>query len=669
MLLPKIIFRNTVLLVLMISMLLACCGIPQMIQERLTDSVNDERSSLRDEEETIPEQIDLSQRFPSQAVQAAAKELYDSLEVDNGDPSDVIRRIATALDIYQSPDRDKDTIIAQIEDGQPVLLEDHILAMASAYQAGILVSLDSFIVSLQEWGVVGKAPPGILTIEHFSNGFAGLPTQDEYAHGELWPAFVLHLGLERATREDKQIDPIWGDGMLDPLQFTLFSFTVFLAASTEDNVSHWDGRNPLRQVGAISSFLPAYLLTGAIDTHLLASNPMIEPGIDIITTNWEDWLNEPFNKAIADAIANFIGSMVGLPFTKSEAIKASICASVILYSHKLTLRTDHFTINRRWPENPPGSDPYQAQLTANLNFDFIPHNDLSRDIVNYACGSPIPQTGPVSSKPLEWSIDGDLPIHGNLNVKDHDSGPGGDAHATYQTFDEKVPRLLRKGLSEVAHGQVSVRVSQLLPDKWRSIEYFVRETRHIGLGAVYLAVRHYELPQMQLKLDITVKYLAPADLTTVLYRGHFISTVGLELDEEGNIYRGSKELFYNSYEEHPALHSNCTYTQQLTDGEIEVFLIVDPSDPDLQLFFHATEIPLVEETLFCPNPDREISRETDMWTDFLLLSLMEDIGAFGIQARGPWEESDDFRVIGRNHYVVEAYEILRIEVKLDLLRQ
>jgi len=654
-------FHIIILLTLLVSILLASCEIPQTLQDAVTGD----------------EQIDASIQFPAWAIRAAAGELYDSLETDEGDPADVIRRIVTALDIYQDPYADQDTILARIEDGFPILLEDHILAMASAYQTGMLVTLDSFIETLQAWEIEGKTPSGNITIEHFTDGFEGLPEQDEYSLGELWPAFILHLGLERAARDDTLDDPVWGDGMLDPLQFTLFSNLVFMTAEDVNDVSHWGRQNPLRQMGAFASLIPSYLLTSRDNPGMpLNDMSLVESGVDITDLDWEEFIQKNFTKVIADRIRDYISSLVGLPFTRSEAIKAIICASVILYSHEMTLESEHVSVNRRWPENPPGSNPYQTQLTTHLMFDFVPYNEASKFIIEYACGGPIPDPGPISGKPLEWFIEDDLPNHGNLDTKKNTTANDGNAHNMYTTLDEEVPRILRKGMPKPAGGRVIVKASQILPDKWSFLELMVRDVHHVGQGAFYLVVQHYEFPELQLRFTVSVRIFS--DDGQILKESQFHSAVQLTLDEEGDYYHGKRTLYYNAWYLRPdakdIIHVgsgvNCNYSDERIDGEIEVHLLLDPTDPDLQLFFRANEHPVVEITQACEAPYGMITGTTDMW-ESLTYILSEDIGAYGFQARGPWQPGPDWAaaVIATNSYSESLFGILEADIELELLRR
>lgn len=658
-------FHTCMLLILLVSILLTSCGIPQTLQDT----------------ESGEEQMDASAQFPAWAIRAAAVELYDALESEEGDPADVIRRITTALDIYQGPDTDQDAILARIEEGFPVLLEDHILAMASAYQTGMLVTLDSFIEALQAWGVAGKAPAGAITTEHFTSGFAGLPELDEYSLGELWPAFILHLGLERAARDDAQVDPLWGDGMLDPLQFTLFSNLIFMTADEGDEVSHWGGQNPFKHMGAISSLIPSYLLTNRDNPGMLVNDmALVESGVEMTTRDWDHIIEKNFNKSIRNKIRDFISQFIGVPLTKLGAMKAAICVSVVLYSHKMSLQSDHMIVYRRWPENPPGSNPYQTELTAHLMFDFVPHNDTSREIVEFACGSPLPDPGPVSDKPLEWSIEDELPNHGNLDTEENITADDGNAHNMYTTLDEEVPRILRKGITKAAAGRVIVKASQIMPDKWRFLEIIVRDVHLVGQGDFYLAVRYYEFPEISLRLNITIRNLdegAPEFSYTSTFVKHDLT---LELNEIGNYYHGSDILYISSFnlEIEGLLKEMCEagdypgqYTAEAKHGEIDVHLIIDPSDPDIELYFHAREEPMYEIT--CHHQNTPPTKWTPLVWEFLTWLLMDDIGAYGIQARGPWQlvTDSDARLIARTHYSEELIypgQKIQAEVKLEIIQ-
>jgi hypothetical protein len=131
------------------------------------------------EEETIP----------AWALEAAAQELYDALETPGGDLASLIRDIAQALHFYQGPDVSEASIVGLIEEGMPVILEDQVEAIARGYRSGVMVKLDNFIETLvEDWGSVGKQPPGPLTRQHLTDGFAELVTKDHYNIGEVLPA-------------------------------------------------------------------------------------------------------------------------------------------------------------------------------------------------------------------------------------------------------------------------------------------------------------------------------------------------------------------------------------------------------------------------------------------------------------------------------------------------
>ena len=421
-------------------------------------------------------------------VRAFAIGLYDTVEAE-ASPADLIRDLVDAFGWYVAEDAALSDVEEAMAGRVPVVLEDHVLGMARGFESALFVTVDSFVVAMVEFGAYSQVTSDPLTLADLSDGLAPLVAQEVYETNEVVAALIVHLGLERATRAGALDDAVWGDGLLDPLQFMLLAYAVLLSGDDD----------------AVGQVAPRGRHDGV--PHDLKNL-----------------------KIVVDLALPFIG--VPGPV---DVVPAVVCMSALIPSYVMRLEIDEDSIRRRWPENPAGSSPYQSELRATLVFDFVPRNQAWRIIIEEACGAPLPPVGPVSGSKVDWLLGGELPQHGSLEVHDAETGPSGVASATYVAFDERVPRLLRHGLPPAAHGKVSVWARNVLPWEWRNLILVRRGMGEGPIAATRINVSHYEFRELEAVIEVSTEILAPGQQTT----GKLTARVRLRLDDSETTYEGS----------------------------------------------------------------------------------------------------------------------------------
>ncbi len=487
----------------------------------------------------------------AETLESFARRVYD--DVERGEQASSLLSFVEALDLFQVP-VDLAGFITLVDQGEPFIIGEQIAAMSDGFEEGILVCVESFVESMREWGVFERSTTNLITKTSFDQIFTGLLAKSQYLRKEVMPAFILHLGRERARRSTGyRYDHIWSDGHLDPLQFLLLSYSVLLSgeqftATTVASDQHWKATS-----------IPS-------------------------DADWSDFVEGKIKSGLRDFIRDRISETLGIPFTRSDAIKSAIAASVVLYSYSFEMEAESGSVlNMRYPENPTASDPHETLLTATLNFNFTPRNEFSRAVVEYCYGEPIPENGPVSTKPIEWSSEGELDSYGTLHVHSTMTNPSGLVTSTYSTDDEKVPKDLRiTELRGAAGGTVEARASDLLPHKWRGLAAIAREVKDIGLAANHLTVSYHEFPDMQVSFDTTVNW----SMQGFPIESRFISTIPVYLDTTETAYIGDGGLYYHSL--HYDLETECEHSMTKSDGDFfvevhvggeEVLVHVDSQDP------------------------------------------------------------------------------------------
>jgi hypothetical protein len=264
----------------------------------------------------------------------------------------------------------------------------------------------------------------------------------------------MALAAERAARLDvPDPDPVWGDGFLDPLQFTLLLHAVLFSGSEES---------------------PARIFAAPISPLAGGTSP------------------ENFVKGrIRGVIAGKIGKELEVPLTKGQAAKASLCASLLLYGHKLTGAAQP---NPIWHND--GVKPAVSKVEVALVFQDDYWNnylEIDRWLLEKA-GCVLPRQGPVAGKPVEWDATHLIPDHGSFDLTQSVTDDDGHAFATFRTVPETTPPNRRTFEHQRSvQGYVTARVSGLVPG-WSRLEWIVtRLNPKTGAEAdANLEVRYYD---------------------------------------------------------------------------------------------------------------------------------------------------------------------------------
>ncbi len=407
------------------------------------DELNDDDGSGADE------QISNS---PALVADVAA-DIYDALEAGE-DLAPYISEVFAAFDVptLTEDDVEPDGLADdRIEQGLPVVTPTLVEGMARAYADGVLVSVDDFIAGLVEQGAELRFPYSTTGEELNKETFSivllsySFDIFDEYQEGQALPALVVKLGQERANRQGlAEVDPTWSDGYLDPLQFTLLLFTSMVPY--DDLIS---GDFSLQGVGDFAA-----------------------------------------NK-IKDKIASEVGTVVEVPLGKAQAAQVSLCASLLLYGHKMTVKNDP---NLLWHER--SGVPSLTKVTALLEFmDDYYDNFLAIDrwVLEKFGKCTLPRKGPIEGKPLEWSVSSGLEGHGDYDIAPLATDENGEALASWRTVKEKSPECRWTFTNQRdAVGANIVRASNLVPG-WSTLEQIVGFLKDTGnTGDAPLTVLYYD---------------------------------------------------------------------------------------------------------------------------------------------------------------------------------
>ena len=196
----------------------------------------------------------------AQALDGVALGIYDTL-IAKQDLKPYISGVMTAFGVPPLGEADVATVDARFSLGLPLMFIPQVAEMADAFNDGGYISLDSFIASANERGAKQKGTTNPLTRDYLNQKFAAFAGKTQYASGEVLPAFVLALGKERAKRFlPANPDPLWGDGLLDPLQLTLMLYAVSYSSAAP-----LPAQAPLLSVAAYSSAIVAAAAVNPIE--------------------------------------------------------------------------------------------------------------------------------------------------------------------------------------------------------------------------------------------------------------------------------------------------------------------------------------------------------------------------------------------------------------------
>ena len=408
----------------------------------------------------------------SQALDNVAKMIYDALAAGQNLNSYVIG-VMTAFDVPPLGANDLDLVKERYSQGLPFMFLPQVPEMADAFLDGGHVSLDSFIAAANEQGATQPGTNEPLTREYLTQKFSDYTGKTQYGPGQVLPAFVLALARERAAHfPPNDPDPLWGDGLLDPLQFTLLLYSVSYSGA-----------------GRISSGAPKVAASIPQDLEISFTK-----GLDRAAMTGEiDPIVEFTKGQIRDKITGKVGEIVEIPLAKKDAAQVSVCASLLLYGHKMQVTNSPKLIYHK-----DGEKPWVTRVDVTLTFQddyWDNYLKIDRWMLETFTDCKLPRRGTVADKPLEWSVSDGLIGHGDFDIKSSQTDGDGKAAASWKTIPEKTPRSHRTFTNQRdAVGSIIVRAGGLVPG-WGTVEYIVNHLRDTGgAGDAPLTVIYYVSP-------------------------------------------------------------------------------------------------------------------------------------------------------------------------------
>lgn len=393
-------------------------------------------------------------------ISSVAKMIYDAVEAGE----DVTPHIEAVLEAFGVPileTDDADAAVEQVEAGRPFVTKRVVERMATAYADGRLVDAEGFVAGLVEQGVELAYPFNVggqeLDYALFGTMLYSYTAAAEYdpkvpmEPGTVLPALVRELGQERVRRSSEPyLDPVWGDSRLDPLQFTLLSYTIFAKPGASSGSS-------ARTASAPTSSL-------RVPSKIRAQ---ANSGFDFI----KDQIKSKIKDKVEGQITSSLQQVTEVPLDKKEAAKVSVCGSLILYGHKITMTN---TPDLLW--HAPRT-PNITQVSLLLTFEDDYHNNWARavlgSVVTDLTGCKFPRQGPIPNKPIKWSVSSALQAHGSFDIMPSQTDEGGEAMATWRTVTDEIPegcQVFEKQRDAV--GATEAMVSGLLPG-WSTVETIV----------------------------------------------------------------------------------------------------------------------------------------------------------------------------------------------------
>lgn len=418
-------------------------------------------------------------------LESVAKLLYDDIATIEGEPDGdeaahidhLPSHIAGALEGLGFPFLDEDELDDDefekraeelLADGVPFATTTSVYQLARAYDAGMLVDSEGYFEGLEDHGVTSLLGDLVgvgdfVSSQVYSAGLSAAYEPDVPVEPtNITAVFLWVLGQERARRFGGE-DPMWGDGLLDPLQFTLLNYTIFSKAAADQRT---------REASFGPGFKPA------------------SPG-KFIKGKAKDFIKDQFKDQAKDAATDVLQDILGVPLDPLEGAQVSVCASLLLYGHKVYLENDPRDIWRK-----RSGTPNSTTVSLLLNFEDDYSNNTKGQVAAFLSDCDLPPKGFVPGKPVEeWSVAGGIVEHGFYVEMDTETDELGEAHATWETFEDEYREDCRADDLEniIVDGVTQAKVSGLLPD-WSTLETIVTFLRP-GTGAegeASLAVHYKE---------------------------------------------------------------------------------------------------------------------------------------------------------------------------------
>lgn len=402
------------------------------------------------------------------AINAVAKAIYDA-QAEGRDMTPYIEAVFEALEVPVLGEDDAapgglaDTRLNQ---GLPLISSTLAARVGDGFHDASLVPVPALVDYLAELGATVRFPYSTtnepLTLDFFNNIIVPYMAHDylepeyEYTDEEALLAFVYALGRERVGRLGTgPTDPLWSDGNLDPLQLTILLYSGLMPAEEQALVA------PIAK-----TTMAAAAATGG------------NPVRDYITDQLKSKLTGEVQKVLE------------IPLDQKDAAKVSVCASLLLYGHKVSV-TNTPNLLRYSP-----SAPNVASVSVKVEFvDDYYDNYLKIDrwMLEKLGGCTLPRKGSTPYKPLTWSVSSGLQGHGNYDITPSQTDGVGEAVASWRTNTDKTPAACRVFRNQRdAVGATVVKVGNLVPG-WSSLERIVSFLKDTGeTGDAPLTVLYFD---------------------------------------------------------------------------------------------------------------------------------------------------------------------------------
>jgi hypothetical protein len=304
-------------------------------------------------------------------VEDIARIVYDALAAGE----DLQGPLAEVFEVFGVPtlraEEDGELIRTAVQTDQPVVLDLQLDALDRGFKSGAHVTLTSAFSQFAELGVEerGRNFDSSISLESFTPKLAYLLDKERVTLGEALPTLILALGRERANRTEEGIeDPVWGDALLDPLQFALLLYAFAYLPAHESY-----GFSPSRTGFALP---PADLV---VPNSATATASGWVKGL--IKKKVEEFPKD----LLQDLLLDTIEKLVKAPLSLESATSAVVCVSVVLNSFTMTLTSSAESLHRRWTDVP---DPpaWQGEYRARLSYDFTPYQGREPVLALLGCG-------------------------------------------------------------------------------------------------------------------------------------------------------------------------------------------------------------------------------------------------------------------------------------------
>lgn len=397
------------------------------------------------------------------ALESVAKLIYDDLANTEGKPDGdeaphidhLTSHVAGALEGLGFTFLDEDELSedemseqaeASLDDGKPFVTTTLAYQLARAYDGGMLVNVDGYFDGLDEQGITTLLGDLIglqdwVSSQVYALGFSAANEPDVPLEPEnITATFIWALGQERATRFGG-VDPMWGDGQLDPLQFTLLNYTIFSSPGAKERTQ---------------SIRP----------------PGVRPAVvgKAVKKAVKDFVKDQIKDQAKDQATDILQDILEVPLDPLEGAQVSVCASLLLYGHKVYMENDPADI---WHKN--SGSPNSTTVHLLLNFEDDYSNNTKGQVAAFLSECELPPKGFVPGKPIkEWSVGGGIVGHGEFTETDTVTDELGTARATWETIEDNIKETCRTDdvMNYIADGVTQAKVSGLLPG-WSTLETIV----------------------------------------------------------------------------------------------------------------------------------------------------------------------------------------------------